>query len=100
MFILSLIMHRIDPDEVVVVVVFFLFIIFFLFIYLKIVTTRASPLGIPRDIYRGETLIRVKISITQMLWSCCCCGAWFPFSYSSSKWRMLLRKFETLTVCT
>ena len=35
-----------------------------LFFYLcKIVTTRASPLGIPRDIYRGRTQIRVKMSI-------------------------------------
>ena len=29
----------------------------------KIVTTRASPLGIPQDIYRGRTQIRVKMSI-------------------------------------
>jgi hypothetical protein len=35
---------------------------FVMFFYLcKIVTTRASPLGIPRDIYRGRTQIRVKM---------------------------------------
>jgi hypothetical protein len=27
----------------------------------KIITTRASPLGIPLDIYRGRTQIRVKM---------------------------------------
>jgi hypothetical protein len=33
----------------------------------KIVTNRASPLGIPRDIYRGRTQFRVKMSILDVV---------------------------------
>jgi hypothetical protein len=45
------------------------------FFYLwKIVTTRASPLGIPRDIYRGRTQIRDKLSITRCCSPSCRCS--------------------------
>ena len=47
------------------------------FLFVKLVTTRASPLGIPRDIYRGRTQFRVKSQLLRCcgpLWSCRCTG--------------------------
>jgi len=47
------------------------------FLFVKLVTTRASPLGIPRDIYRGRTQFRVKRQLLRCcgpLWSCRCSG--------------------------
>jgi hypothetical protein len=47
------------------------------FLFVKIVKTRASPLGIPRDIYRDRTKFRVKSQLLRCcgpLWSCRCSG--------------------------
>jgi len=58
----------------------------FFFIFKGYFTTRVSPLGISRGIYRGGTQIRVKMSVSWMWLSRCdhslrwSCGAWYHSS--------------------
>ena len=75
-----------------------LLLLFFFYLY-KVVTTRGSPFGISRDIYRGGTPVRVDYIIGVVCWPCRFCWAWFPSSCSDIEWKMLLRKLETLAVC-
>jgi hypothetical protein len=73
---------------------------FFLFVwdsYNPCFTTRYST-GYLEEGLRLESKC-LLLRCCSPLWFCRCCEAWFRFTYSSSEWRMLLRKFETLTVC-